>query len=229
MKTPPLADFATLDFQRPDRTGMGETIYCPGKTVEQAVAIFRAFRERNLAVLGTRCTPEQATALLADNPTLIYHATARTIHSAIPVAKPVSGTIAICTGGTADIPVAEEAAQTATFFGATVTRSFDVGVAGIHRLAAALPTIRQADVILAIAGMEGALASVIAGLVEAPVIAIPTSVGYGAAFDGLTPLLAMMTSCAEGISVVNIDNGFGAAVQACRILRFANRQHTTDL
>lgn len=229
MNTSSLDDFANLDFQRPDRTGMGETIYCPGKTVEQAVAIFRAFRERHQTVLGTRCTPEQATALLADDPTLIYHPIARTIHTATPVTRPVCGTIAICTGGTADIPVAEEAAQTAAFFGATVTRAFDIGVAGIHRLITALPSIRQADVILAIAGMEGALAGVIAGLVEAPVIAVPTSVGYGAAFEGVTPLLAMMTSCAEGISVVNIDNGFGAAVQACRILRLANRQSSTDL
>lgn len=219
MNTPPLTDFATLDFQRPERTGMGETIYCPGKTVEQAVAIFRAFRERRLAVLGTRCSPEQARALLADDPTLLHHPEARTIHSVIPAARPVSGTIAVCTGGTADIPVAEEAAQTAAFFGATVIRAFDIGVAGIHRLFDKLPAIRQADVILTVAGMEGALASVVAGLVEAPVIAVPTSVGYGAAFDGLAPLLSMMNSCAEGVSVVNIDNGFGAAVQACRILR----------
>lgn len=223
MTAPPLSDFATLDFNRPDRTGMGETVYCPGKTVDQTLAIFRAFRERNLAVLGTRCSPEQAAALLVDDPALIYHAAARTIHSALPVAKPVTGTVAVCTGGTADIPVAEEAAQTASFFGATVLCAFDVGVAGIHRLFDKLPAIREADVILAVAGMEGALASVVAGLTEVPVIAVPTSVGYGAAFDGLAPLLSMMNSCAEGVSVVNIDNGFGAAVQACRILRRIRR------
>lgn len=223
MPAPPLSDFATLDFNRSDRTGIGETVYCPGKTVDQALAIFRAFREHRQAVLGTRCSPEQAAALLSDDSSLIYHAAARTIHSALPVAKPVIGTIAVCTGGTADIPVAEEAAQTASFFGATVLRAFDVGVAGIHRLFDNLPAIREADVVLAVAGMEGALASVVAGLVEAPVIAVPTSVGYGAAFDGLAPLLSMMNSCAEGVSVVNIDNGFGAAVQACRILRRIRR------
>ena len=147
-----------------------------------------------------------------------YDATSRTL--LLPGRTPATlpGLVAVCTGGTADIPVAEEAARTAEFFGACVERFYDVGVAGLHRLLGSMEAIRRANVVIAVAGMEGALGSVIAGLVKAPVIAVPTSVGYGASLEGLAPLLSMLNSCAEGLSVVNIDNGFGAAVQACRIL-----------
>lgn len=215
--------FARLDLSRPRRTGMGETIYCPGKTAEQLVAILRAFAEADQAVLGTRCTPEQARAVTEAGLAADYDATGRTLILGSSAA-PTLGRVIVLTGGTADLPVAEEAARTATFFGAEVTRCYDVGVAGLHRLLGRLDEVRAADVIIAVAGMEGALGSVVAGLVEAPVIAVPTSVGYGAAFEGLAPLLSMLNSCAEGLAVVNIDNGFGAAVMACRILRLANRK-----
>ena len=215
--------FARLDLSRPRRTGMGETIYCPGKTAEQLVAILRAFAEADQAVLGTRCTPEQARAVTEAGLAADYDATGRTLILGSSAA-PTLGRVIVLTGGTADVPVAEEAARTATFFGAEVTRCYDVGVAGLHRLLGRLDEVRAADVIIAVAGMEGALGSVVSGLVEAPVIAVPTSVGYGAAFEGLAPLLSMLNSCAEGLAVVNIDNGFGAAVMACRILRLANRK-----
>lgn len=215
--------FARLDLSRPRRTGMGETIYCPGKTAEQLVAILRAFAEADQAVLGTRCTPEQARAVTEAGLAADYDATGRTLILGSSAAQTL-GRVIVLTGGTADVPVAEEAARTAAFFGAEVTRCYDVGVAGLHRLLGRLDEVRAADVIIAVAGMEGALGSVVAGLVEAPVIAVPTSVGYGAAFEGLAPLLSMLNSCAEGLAVVNIDNGFGAAVMACRILRLANRK-----
>lgn len=215
--------FARLDLSRPRRTGMGETIYCPGKTAEQLVAILRAFAEADQAVLGTRCTPEQARAVTEAGLAADYDATGRTLILGSSAA-PTLGRVIVLTGGTADVPVAEEAARTAAFFGAEVTRCYDVGVAGLHRLLGRLDEVRAADVIIAVAGMEGALGSVVAGLVEAPVIAVPTSVGYGAAFEGLAPLLSMLNSCAEGLAVVNIDNGFGAAVMACRILSLANRK-----
>ena len=215
--------FARLDLSRPRRTGMGETIYCPGKTAEQLVAILRAFAEADQAVLGTRCTPEQARAVTEAGLAADYDATGRTLILGSSAA-PTLGRVIVLTGGTADVPVAEEAARTAAFFGAEVTRCYDVGVAGLHRLLGRLDEVRAADVIIAVAGMEGALGSVVSGLVEAPVIAVPTSVGYGAAFEGLAPLLSMLNSCAEGLAVVNIDNGFGAAVMACRILRLANRK-----
>ena len=215
--------FARLDLSRPRRTGMGETIYCPGKTAEQLVAILRAFAEADQAVLGTRCTPEQARAVTEAGLAADYDATGRTLILGSSAA-PTLGRVIVLTGGTADVPVAEEAARTAAFFGAEVTRCYDVGVAGLHRLLGRLDEVRAADVIIAVAGMEGALGSVVSGLVEAPVIAVPTSVGYGAAFEGLAPLLSMLNSCAEGLAVVNIDNGFGAAVMACRILRLVNRK-----
>ena len=215
--------FARLDLSRPRRTGMGETVYCPGKTAEQLVAILRAFAEAGQSVLGTRCTPEQARAVAEAGLAADYDATGRTlILGTFPT--PTLGRVIVLTGGTADVPVAEEAARTASFFGAEVTRCYDVGVAGLHRLLGRLDEVRAADVVIAVAGMEGALGSVVTGLVEAPVIAVPTSVGYGAAFEGLAPLLSMLNSCAEGLAVVNIDNGFGAAVMACRILRLANRK-----
>ncbi len=211
--------FARLDMSRKIRTGFPETIYCAGKTKEQLVQILEAFRHKGISVLGTRCSPEQAAFVAQASLSADYDQISGTIRMQIGEDAKLPGKIAVCTGGTADVPVAEEAARTAEFFGAETVRFFDVGVAGIHRLLAKIEDIRKADVVIAVAGMEGALAGVIAGLVDTPVIAVPTSVGYGASFNGLAPLLTMLNSCAEGVSVVNIDNGFGAAVQACRILR----------
>ncbi len=210
--------FARLDLSREERTGMPETIYCPGKTAEQLERILWAFAEGGRAAFGTRCSQEQADFVLGKKLPVQYDATSRTLLLEGRRAAALPGLVAVCTGGTADIPVAEEAARTAEFLGARVERFYDVGVAGLHRLLGSMEAIRRAKVIIAVAGMEGALGSVIAGLVEAPVIAVPTSVGYGASLEGLAPLLSMLNSCAEGLSVVNIDNGFGAAVQACRIL-----------
>ena len=217
--------FARLDLSRGRRTGTAETIYCPGKTPDQLVQILRAFRESSCAVLGTRCSAEQFLHVREHDLPVEYDESSRTLllEGEAPPALP--GRLVVCTGGTADMPVAEEAARTAEFFGADVLRIYDVGVAGLHRLLSRLDTLRQADVIIAVAGMEGALGSVIAGLVKAPVIAVPTSVGYGASFQGLAPLLSMLNSCAEGLSVVNIDNGFGAAVQACHILNMIRKHH----
>lgn len=211
--------FAKLDMSRPERTGMPETVYCAGKTKEQLVEIIKAFQNQNCSVLGTRCSAEQAAFIKAAGLGVEYDTVSKIVTLSAGRKPKLNGRIAVCCGGTADIPVAEEAARTAAFFGAEVERHFDVGVAGIHRLFAKLDAIRKADVVIAVAGMEGALAGVVAGLIEMSVIAVPTSVGYGASFNGLAPLLTMLNSCAEGVAVVNIDNGFGAAVLACRILR----------
>ncbi len=212
-------DFAKLDISRQSRTGAAETIYCAGKTKEQLLKILQTFKEKNISVLGTRCSVEQFEFLCEHGVKAEYDELSKILIYSCGQTNKLYGKIAVCCAGTADLPVAEEAAKTAAFMGAEVCRYFDVGVAGIHRLFAKLEDIRQADVIIAVAGMEGALAGVLAGLVSAPVIAVPTSVGYGASFGGLAPLLTMLNSCAEGVSVVNIDNGFGAAVSACRILR----------
>ena len=210
--------FAKLDFQRETRRKFGEVVYCPGKTAPQLLAIFRAFAEKQRPVLGTRATQAQADFVNEGGVAATYDPVSRLlVHRPTADENSQFGTIAVCTGGTADLPVAEEAAQTAEFFGATVRRHYDVGVAGLHRLLSKIDEIREADAIIAIAGMEGALGSVIAGLVERPVIAVPTSVGYGASFNGLAPLLSMLNSCAEGMSVVNIDNGYGAGYLAAQI------------
>lgn len=216
--------FAKPDFSREERTGMPETIFCQGKTPEQLRDILLSFREKGAAVLGTRCSPEQWRFLLEAGLEVQYDPLSRVMDLQGNKRETRSlGRIAVCTGGTADLPVAEEAARTAEFFGAHVERFYDVGIAGLHRLLDCMERICQAHVIIAVAGMEGALGSVIAGLAKAPVIAVPTSVGYGASFQGLAPLLTMLNSCAEGLSVVNIDNGFGAAMQACRILSISHR------
>ncbi len=216
--------FAKLDTGRAGRTGMGEAVYCPGKTPEQLAAIMAEFIRSGIAALGTRCSQDQADFLKQQGLPVKYDRVSRLLTAGAPPEHRTPGLIAVCTGGTADLPTAEEAAQTAEFFGAEVVRHFDVGVAGIHRLFAKIEEIRLADAVIAVAGMEGALPGVIAGLVECPVIAVPTSVGYGAAFGGVTPLLTMLNSCAEGVAVVNIDNGFGAGVMACRMLRMAERK-----
>ena len=220
--TPDVAEFARLDFDRDRRTGFGETVYAPGKTLEQLVSIFAAFRRRGKAVLATRVSPEQAEKLSPLLAETSYDPVSRTIASTWRTrrAKPrIRGTVAVLAAGTADLPAAEEAAKTVEFFGGTVSRFYDVGIAGLHRLLGVVKDVRKADVVIAAAGMEGALPSVVAGLVPSPVIALPTSVGYGCGAGGFAAVLSMLNSCAEGVTVVNIDNGFGAAVAACRMLR----------
>lgn len=216
--------FAQLDTNRELRQGIPEAIFAEGKTASQVVAIAGRLLETTTSpVLATRASDETATALLAKFPDAEHNALARVV-----VIRPVTettslGTVAIVSGGTSDLPVAEEAAVTASSLGATIERINDVGVAGIHRLLAVQDRLHEADVIIVIAGMEGALASLVGGIAAAPVIAVPTSVGYGASFEGLAALLAMLNSCAAGVAVMNIDNGFGAGVFALRLLRSKNR------
>lgn len=210
--------FATLDTERQHRTGIPEVIFASGKTTEQVCLIARRMYEKGIDLLATRVSPETAEAVLAIIPDASYQTLARTVtwkkHNHTSSGK---GSIAVIAAGTSDLPVAEEAVVTARFLGNQVDAVYDVGVAGIHRLFNKLDVIRDARVIIVVAGMEGALASVVGGLVDKPVIGVPTSVGYGASFKGLSALLAMLNSCANGISVVNIDNGFGAACQASLI------------
>lgn len=213
--------FAKLDHHRKLRSGFGEVIYCSGKSTEHLVKIFQNFNEKGTDVLGTRATTKQYEIVKSVIPEAEYDELSRIIKIVRSNTIERTGCIAVCTGGTSDIPVAEEAAQTAEFFGSNVTRIYDVGVAGIHRLLTKIDLIRQANCVVAVAGMEGALPGVIAGLVDKPVIAVPTSIGYGANFDGLSALLTMLNSCAEGISVVNIDNGFGAGYLSTQINRLA--------
>lgn len=208
-------DYACLDNHRALRVGYPEVVYCSGKSNEQLRGIYSYFLEQGSSILGTRASREQYDFIADLSDDLSFDPDSRTITLRQGDA-PVSGDsyIAVVTAGTSDIPVAEEAAVTAEFFGSRVERIFDVGVAGIHRLFSRIDLIRGAKVVIVVAGMEGALASVVGGLVNSPVIAVPTSVGYGASFKGVSALLTMLNSCASGISVVNIDNGFGAAYQA---------------
>jgi NCAIR mutase (PurE)-related protein len=206
-------DFAVIDGRRGERTGYPEVVYCAGKTVEQAEAIIVKMREAGLPVLATRAEPALAERIRGLFSGADYDPLARLIR--IGRARDgLRGLVAVVAAGTSDLPVAREAALSAEFLGSRVELITDVGVAGIHRLYRRLEDIRRARLVVGAAGMEGALAGVIAGLVSVPVIAVPTSVGYGAAFGGLAALLGMLTSCSPGISVVNIDNGFGAAYQA---------------
>lgn len=209
--------YARIDHQRELRTGYPEIVYCAGKTTEQVAGIFRVMSEKENNVVGTRANPEMYEAVRLLIPSAIYYPEARII--SVQKKKPVcpETRIAVITAGTSDIPVAEEAAVTAELLGNNVFRTYDAGVAGIHRLIDKLPEIRNCRVIIVVAGMEGALASVVGGLVDKPVIAVPTSVGYGASFGGISALLAMLTSCSAGVTVVNIDNGFGAGFSASMI------------
>ena len=219
-----VGDFAKIDHHRTLRTGFPEVIWGPGKTPDQIVEIIEAMRRRNPAVMATRIELEVFEQLQQKIPDLCYYQKARICAiSANPPSPQHPGTVTIISAGTADLPVAEEAAVTAELCGFQVRRLWDVGVAGIHRLLSNRHVIADADVLIAVAGMEGALASVVAGLADCPVIAVPTSVGYGASFGGIAPLLTMLNSCAAGVGVVNIDNGFGAAILACQILRTAGR------
>lgn len=212
--------YAKLDHHRALRSGFGETVFCQGKPDPYLVEIYRKFYERDGEVLGTRASEEQFELVKSVVPEVQYDSISRILKVEQPE-KERKGCVAVCTGGTADIPVAEEAAQTAEYFGCHVDRIYDVGVAGIHRLLSQRGRIRNANCIIAVAGMEGALGTVIAGLADCPVIAVPTSVGYGASFHGLSALLTMLNSCANGISVVNIDNGYGAGYLATQINRLA--------
>lgn len=209
--------YVKIDHHRKLRTGKGEVIYCAGKTPEQSAGIFEKLLEYNSKAMGTRADEKTYEAVLARIPDAKYHERARIITVDRGEQQALTGKIVVATGGTSDMPVAEEAAVTAEFYGNNVIRLYDVGVAGIHRLLMNTDKLEDASAIVAVAGMEGALASVVAGLADCPVIAVPTSVGYGANFGGLSALLTMLNSCASGISVVNIDNGFGAGFLASMI------------
>ncbi|MBR2294539.1 MAG: nickel pincer cofactor biosynthesis protein LarB [Clostridiales bacterium] len=213
--------FAKLDLGRKERTGFSEVVFCQGKSCDQLKEIYKKLFESEGEVLGTRATEEQFNTIRNIFPDAVYDKTSR-ILKIEKEGKALTGNIAVCCAGTADLPVAEEAAGTAEFFGNRVYRFYDIGVSGLHRITDNIDAIRQANVIICVAGMEGALASVIGGLVSAPIIAVPTSVGYGASFEGLSALLTMINSCANGISVVNIDNGYGAGYIASQINRLAN-------
>lgn len=209
--------YAMIDHHREVRTGYPEIIFCSGKTIEQVTGIFRVMAGRENNIIATRATPEMFSSVSKEFPDAVFFEVARII-SLRKKKRPVPESfVAVVSAGTSDMPVAEEAAITAELLGNNVVRIYDAGVAGIHRLIDKLPEIRKCRVIIVIAGMEGALASVVGGLVDKPVIAVPTSIGYGASFSGLSALLAMLTSCAAGITVVNIDNGFGAGFAASRI------------
>ena len=211
--------FARIDHHREMRTGYPEIIYCAGKSVEQVREIFRVMSEKESNVIGTRANDEMYEAVRSILNDAVYYPVARIISLQKKKPKVPESRIAIITAGTSDMPVAEEAAVTAELLGNKVLKIYDAGVAGIHRLVDKLPEIRNCRVIIVIAGMEGALASVVGGLVDKPVIAVPTSVGYGANFGGISALLAMLTSCSTGITVVNIDNGFGAGFAASMIYK----------
>jgi NCAIR mutase (PurE)-related protein len=213
---------ARIDHHRTLRTGLPEVIYAQNKSPEQTTEIFTRMAASGIDVLATRADLPTAEAVLAAAPAAVYHAQARTITLKQTPAEEPKGNIVILTAGTSDQPVAEEAAVTAELFNTKVTRLYDIGVAGLHRLLAVRDQLAQADTIIVCAGMEGALPSVVGGLVGVPVIAVPTSVGYGASFDGAAALLGMLNSCAPNVTVVNIDNGFGAAYTAVLIARAAS-------
>ncbi len=211
-------EFAKLDIERTKRRGYSEAVFCECKTDLQLLEIFNAFKENGSNVIGTRASLSQYEFLKSKLPEIKYNKDAKIITL---VQNPIQkiGEIAVCTGGTGDIPIAEEAAETAQFFGSNVKKYYDIGIAGIHRLFDKIDEIKKANVIIATAGMEGALAGVLTGMVDIPVIALPTSVGYGTSFKGLSALLTMLNSCAEGMTVVNIDNGFNAGYSANQINR----------
>ncbi|MCI6164642.1 MAG: nickel pincer cofactor biosynthesis protein LarB [Lachnospira sp.] len=212
--------YAKIDSHREIRSGFPEVVYCSRKPDEYLVSIYKRMFDENGEVFGTRADEHQYEIVKAVIPQIQYDKVSHILKYEKPDKQRI-GRIAVCTAGTADIPVAEEAAQTAEYFGANVDRIYDVGVSGIHRLLSKLDNIQNANCVVAVAGMEGALASVLGGLVSNPVIAVPTSVGYGASMNGLSALLTMINSCANGIAVVNIDNGYGAGYMATQINRLA--------
>ena len=214
-------DFARLDTHRDLRRGFPEVVLCEGKTIEQVTGIFSRFAGKSDLVMGSRASPEMYAAVERVLPQAHYYPEARIILCGSPRVPRTDKMLLVMSAGSSDIPVAEEAAVTAEIMGNVVERVYDVGVAGLHRLLSRLETIRRANVIVVVAGMEGALPSVVSGLVKRPVIAVPTSIGYGANFGGLSALLGMLNTCSPGVSVVNIDNGFGAAYTASLI----NKEH----
>jgi pyridinium-3,5-biscarboxylic acid mononucleotide synthase len=219
-----IEEFAKIDLDRQQRTGFPEFIWGLGKTPSQIIEIVRVMSQRQSVVMATRITPAVYAELQQAIPDLIYYQTAQICALTPPKSTPIhQGKITILTAGTADLPVAEEAACTASLCGFEVEKLWDVGVAGIQRLLTNRHVIDDADVLIVVAGMEGALPSVVAGLADCPVIAVPTSIGYGASLGGISALLTMLNSCAAGIGVVNIDNGFGAAILAGQILRTAGK------
>jgi NCAIR mutase (PurE)-related protein len=220
LRTLPFEDtgYARIDHHRELRRGFPEVIFCEGKTPQQIAGIASRILEHGSDLLATRCTPEQFAEVSASIKDAVYHEDGR-LFAVRQSAQAEKGFVAVVAGGTSDRPVSEEAALTAQYLGCRVERFYDVGVAGIHRLLSSWEEIKEADVIVVVAGMEGALASVVAGMADAPVIAVPTSIGYGASFGGLAALLTMLNSCAGGVTVVNIDNGFGAAYAAAVICR----------
>ncbi len=224
----PVEEFAKIDRHRQLRTGFAEAVWGQDKTPEQLTRILLAMQPNHAVVMATRIAPEVYRQVRAQVRDLRYYPEARICALGEPEPQPGAGTIAILTAGTSDIPVAEEAAVTATLSGFAVQRLWDVGVSGIHRLLNHRQVLADADVLIVVAGMEGALPSVVAGLVDCPTIAVPTSIGYGASFSGVAPLLTMLNSCAAGVGVVNIDNGFGAAILAGQILRTAARVAARD-
>jgi pyridinium-3,5-biscarboxylic acid mononucleotide synthase len=216
--------FAKVDHHRALRQGAPEVVLGEGKTTDQIVAIAQSIAARGQALLVTRVTEEQGFALVEKVSGAVYHSLARVVTRAAASQERYPGHVAVVTAGTSDLAVAEEAVLTLESFGATALRFVDVGVAGIHRLLSCVDNIRKARVVIVVAGMEGALPSVVGGLTATPVIAVPTSVGYGVASGGFAALLGMLSSCASGITVVNIDNGFGAAMAALRILRLQGEE-----
>lgn len=215
--------FAKPDFDRLRRKGVSEVVYGAGKTPEQVIAIMRALNAAGQNAFATRISPEQAAVIQAEMPKACYLKEARIITCDVVPLPEQQGKVAVLCAGTSDLPVAEEAAVTAERMGAKVSRLYDVGVAGIHRLLSRLDCFKDANAIVVVAGMEGALPSVVGGLTDVPVIACPTSIGYGASFGGIAALLGMLNSCASGVTVVNIDNGFGAGVAAAQINRIVTR------
>lgn len=212
-----------IDHHRVLRTGLPEVIYAAGKTPEQTATIFARMAAAGSDVLATRCSPETAGAVLSQLPAVVHNPQARTLTLRQSSPAETRGHVAVLCAGTSDLPVAEEAAVTIELFNTRVTRLYDVGVAGLHRLLAVRSQLTEANVVIVCAGMEGALPSVVGGLVAVPVIAVPTSVGYGASFAGAAALLGMLNSCSPNVSVVNIDNGFGAAFSATLIARASHR------
>lgn len=220
----PYADVkdARLDLHRALRQGLPEVVFCQGKTITQAITILEKLWTYHDRVLATRVSEEMAAEICQKIPAAVYHPVSRLVMLQKEKSKPVDKSAPyamVITGGTADLPIAEEAAQTLEFLEDRVERAYDVGVAGIHRMLAEMDRLFEADVVISVAGMEGALTSVAAGLVACPVIGVPTSIGYGASFQGLAPLLTMLNSCSTGVAVVNIDNGFGAGIYAHLVLQ----------
>lgn len=229
LAAPPIEDlgYACLDHHRTLRCGHPEVIFGQGKTPAQIATIFDRLAARGNNVLATRVPPEAAQLVRGQHPSAQYHELARTLSLQQVEPPPAHGFVGVVCAGSSDLPVAEEARVTLEVLGQPTRTMYDVGVAGLHRLLARSDDLRAANVLIVVAGMEGALPSVVGGLVQAPVIAVPTSVGYGASFHGLAALLAMLNSCAAGVSVVNIDNGFGAGYQAALINELAGRDQTT--